>query len=143
MPGIESVSISANDGHGPDVATSLRITTAGTIQDGAGNSLGTARNVTLAQATSSFSDFVGAGDTADYYKFTLPAASTVQAYLSGITENADLALLDSNGSVLASSNKLGSTPEIMGQPLAAGTYYALVTPTGGAQTNYNLTMNLA
>jgi hypothetical protein len=139
-----------NDGHGagvvPDAGApsySFAVTTQGVIPDSAGNTVAAARDVTLTQSTSSFSDFVGSSDANDYYKFTLPSPATLQAYLSGMTENADLQLLDSTSTLIASSNQLGPTPEIMQQPLAAGTYYAQITPVGGTQTYYNLTMNLA
>ena len=70
--------------------------------DNAGNTLATARNIGNLSGTQSFSDWVGSTDTNDYYRFSLLQASNFSLNLTGLSSDADVELLDSNGSLLAS-----------------------------------------
>ena len=112
--------------------------------DTAGDTPVTARVVTLGSNPVTISETVGGTDVADLYSFTLPAAGTVQLDLAGIAVNVDLQLLDFTGAnVLAQSAQTLNLPEALTRSLAAGTYYANVTPVAGARTSYELTMTLA
>ncbi|MFM7791693.1 MAG: PPC domain-containing protein, partial [Microcystis panniformis] len=70
-----------------------------TIPDNAGNTLATARDITIGATTSTYSDFVGTTDTNDYYRFSLGDTSDFSLNLTGLSADADVSLLDSNGSV--------------------------------------------
>jgi len=109
-------------------------------------------NNTLATATfigglgftpTSIFDFVGSADTQDYWRFTLSGTSDINIGLTGLTADADVQLLNSAGTVIASSTRGGTLSDdihLNAQP--AGTYYARVFQFSG-DTNYNLRLSTA
>ena len=86
-------------------------------------------------------NWVGFGDTADFYKLTMTNAGTLTLGLSGLTGNADLSLLSATGGVLKTSSNAGTNPEaITNVLLLAGTYYVKVAAGFGVNdANYTLT----
>ena len=110
------------------------------IPDNAGNTLATARDITIGATTSTYSDFVGTTDTNDYYRFSLGGSSNFSLNLTGLSADADVSLLDSNGSVITSSTNGSNISESITRQLSAGTYYVQVYPYSGS-TNYNLTLS--
>ena len=78
-----------------------------------------------------------ANDERDYYKFTLTENGNVNLKLSGLTENAILSLLSSNGNQISQFTPFDKTDKTISQNLKAGTYYAYVYGTGNG-TNYKL-----
>ncbi|MCB9949101.1 MAG: PPC domain-containing protein, partial [Rhodospirillaceae bacterium] len=112
-------------------------------EDLAGNTVATARAVTLTPGTpAEFRDWVGGADTSDYYTFTVEAAGTFQLALDGLTSDADVELLAEDGtSVLASSLLAGTDPEAITHQLQAGTYYVRVYVFSGS-TDYRLEMTV-
>ena len=90
---------------------------------------------------SNLDNWVGFGDTTDFYKLTMTNAGTLSLGLTGLAGNADLSLLSSTGTVLKSSSNTGTTSEAINNiALLAGTYYVKVA--AGASVNdasYNLT----
>jgi Bacterial pre-peptidase C-terminal domain len=76
-------------------------------------------------------------DRVDYFKFSLGKSGSANFKLSGLRSNADLALLDGTGKVIARSNKGGNKPEKLQRQLAAGEYYIQVKGNGGS-TKYKL-----
>lgn len=65
-------------------------------------------------------------DLSDYYRFTMSSASTISIRLDGLTDNAELELLNSNGSVQRASRNGGATSEAIAEFLQVGTYYIRV-----------------
>ncbi|GBD54701.1 S8 family serine peptidase [Microcystis aeruginosa NIES-298] len=110
--------------------------------DLAGNTLATARAITVGSSTTSYTDWVGSTDTNDYYRFTLANSSNFNLGLTGLTADADVRLLNSSGSVIASSVRAGTASESITRQLSAGTYYIRVYPYTG-NTNYNLAVSAA
>jgi len=108
------------------------------------NSLASANNIGALTATPvSFSNFVGATDTQDYWRFTLSGTSDINIGLTGLTADADVQLLNSAGTVIASSTRGGTNSEdIHFNARPAGTYYARVFRFSG-NTNYNLRLSTA
>ncbi|WAS05959.1 pre-peptidase C-terminal domain-containing protein [Gloeomargaritales cyanobacterium VI4D9] len=106
--------------------------------DLAGNTFGTARNITLGTTPTTFTDWVGSRDTLDYYRFTLNQASVVNLSLTGLSADAQLGLLDANGRWLAWDWRTGTASESITQELNAGTYFIEVRQ-GSGSTHYNLT----
>jgi len=108
------------------------------------NSLASANNIgTLTTTPVSFSNFVGATDTQDYWRFTLSGTSDINIGLTGLTADADVQLLNAAGTVIASSTRGGTLSDdihLNAQP--AGTYYARVFQFSG-DTNYNLRLSTA
>ncbi|MCE2669019.1 MAG: S8 family serine peptidase [Microcystis sp. 49638_E5] len=108
--------------------------------DLAGNTLATARAITVGSSTTSYTDWVGSTDTNDYYRFTLANSGNFNLGLTGMTAGADVQLLNSSGSVIASSTNGGTASESITSQLSAGTYYIRVYPYTG-DTNYNLAVS--
>jgi len=104
------------------------------------NTTGTAYNVGTLSGTQNFSDFVGSSDTNDYYRFYVANTSNFSLSLTGLSADAEVALLNSSGSTIVSSTNGGSRDESISRQLNAGTYYARVYPFGSANTNYNLSL---
>ncbi|CCH95670.1 Similar to tr/Q3M5S2/Q3M5S2_ANAVT Peptidase S8 and S53 [Microcystis aeruginosa PCC 9432] len=109
--------------------------------DLAGNTLATARAITVGSSTTSYTDWVGSTDTNDYYRFTLANSSNFNLGLTGLTADADVRLLNSSGSFIASSTNGGTASESITRQLSAGTYYIRVYPYQSANTNYNLAVS--
>ncbi|MEB3308588.1 MAG: S8 family serine peptidase, partial [Cyanobacteriota bacterium] len=107
--------------------------------DGAGNSLESARDIGTLSGSQSFSDWVGKSDRDDFYRFEITEASQFSATLEGLSADADLQLLSSSGTVLASSTNGRSAAETITSSLDAGTYYARVYRYRG-NTDYDLTV---
>ncbi len=112
-----------------------------------GETLGTARDLGALAATRSISQFVGAADAIDTYKFSLSAFSgNLNASLTGLSADADIKVIrDVNhdgaidyGEILASSTRLGSRDETINlSGLTSGDYYIQVIRYSG-DTNYKL-----
>ncbi|MDB9387068.1 S8 family serine peptidase [Microcystis aeruginosa] len=114
--------------------------TGGGNVDLAGNTLATARAITVGSSTTSYTDWVGSTDTNDYYRFSLANSGNFNLGLTGMTADADVLLLNSSGSLIASSTNGGTTSESITRQLSAGTYYIRVYPYSG-NTNYNLAVS--
>jgi hypothetical protein len=108
--------------------------------DLAGNTLTTARSINVSAIASNFTDWVGTLDTNDYYRFTLNQNSNFNLTLSGLSGDADVRLLDANGSNIASSTASGTTNEFINRQLNAGNYFIQVFPMNGVNTSYNLSV---
>ena len=94
-----------------------------------------------AQDISNLDNWVGFGDTSDYYKLTMANSGMLTLGLAGLSGNADLSLLNSAGTVLKTSSNTGTTPEAISKvALLAGTYYVKVAAGYGVNdANYTLT----
>ena len=112
-----------------------------TPPDNAGNTLTAARNIGTLSSSQTFSDWVGSDDTNDYYRFDLSQASSFALTLTGLSDNADVQLLNNSGAQVAISQAGGNTAESINSALAAGTYYVRVYPYSG-NTTYNLTLTV-
>ena len=86
------------------------------------------------------SSSIGGSDLNDYYTFSLNNTSQVDLTLKGLQADADLQLLDKNGTVLQSSTKGYTSDESITRTLNAGQYFIRVYPYGNITTNYNLNL---
>jgi len=126
----------------PNTETNYILTVSLNPRDNAGNTLETARNVVINSTPSSYIDFLGNGDTNDYYRFNLNASSDVNLTLTGLNADANVRLLNSSGVPIETSANSGTTAESISRVLNAGTYYVQVNPgIADAKTNYNLTLS--
>lgn len=99
-----------------------------------GDTLITAYNVGLLSGDRSFTQYVGAVDKVDYYRFTLDHTSNVNLNLKGLNDQIDwLVIYDSNsneqvdfGEYLTPTVTSGSSSESFSGTLNAGTYYVEV-----------------
>ncbi len=113
--------------------------------DTAGNTLSTARAIALTATAQPLSEWVGAADSQDFYRFSLTGRSSLSLSVSGLANNADVQLIrDANNNgvidtsdVLSTSGKTGILDEAIDTYLDAGTYFIRVYARSG-DTNYTL-----
>jgi peptidylprolyl isomerase len=87
------------------------------------------------------SDFVGNDDPNDYFAIVPLFSGQLKLDLTGLSDDANLEVYDSNRSLLSSSLNPGSTPENILQnvtSIAGSPYYIRVLPAPGKETNYTL-----
>lgn len=114
--------------------------------DSAGNTLGTARNITVGAITSTFYEGIGYGDAKDFYRFTADQSGIFTANLTGLTGDADIRLIQdiningaiNQGEVLAWQWERGTGNESIRSFLSAGTYFLEVMSYNSQISNYSL-----
>lgn len=100
-----------------------------------------ANNLGTLQGTRTAVNFVGSSDTQDYFRFHLNSSSQFNLSLTGLTADADVQLLNSNGSFIASSSWGGNHDEAINRAsLTAGDYFVRVYQYSG-DTNYTLNIS--
>ncbi len=115
----------------------------------AGNSLGTATFINLNSTVQTFQDTVTSAAN-DYYRFILSNRSSFNLSLTGLSADANVALLNSAGNPLSlngvpqSSTNTGTFSESINAVLDAGTYYIRVFPgTPNTSADYNLNVSIS
>jgi VCBS repeat-containing protein len=122
-----------------DTNYQLSVVAGSRSNDLAGNTLATALNIGLLNASGRYSDSVGGADSNDYYRLSLNYAGSIALSLNSLSGNADLQLLNTSGSVLQTSGNGGSTLDWINRTLAPGIYYVRVNAGAGSSTaNYSL-----
>lgn len=114
-----------------------------------GNLPSTARPVGLSPSPLTFSEFIGAEDVGDFYKFTVGGTGSptgrLNLSLAGVNGNfldgrVTLKIRDSNLNVVEQRTS-GLTGLSLDETLVAGTYFVQVEPVSSQdQTNYQLTL---
>ncbi len=113
------------------------------VPDQAGDTLATAKDLGILGAVA-VDDWIGKSDAADVYQFQVGQASAVNLFLNGLSDNGDVQLLDSAGTLVQSSATGGSAAESIQTTLPAGTYYARVLFSGTSWgSNYRLQISSA
>jgi len=115
-----------------------------------GNSLSTARNVVgVENGSINLTDFVGLGDSSDFYRFDIKTKSNFNLRLDGLRADADVKLIQDrnrngvvdSGEVIRYSLNIDTIPDVINvSNLAPGTYYVQVYSIGNS-TNYNLNLS--
>jgi hypothetical protein len=124
--------------------TNYRLRTTYTVADGAGNSLGAARNAgTVGNSGVAFNDYLSPSDRFDFYRFTTVAGGpfVFNGTLSGMAPGANFELdfirdLDGDGRIdfneVESSDNVDNANEQLSVPyFAPGTYFVRVRRTAG------------
>ncbi|MBD2165062.1 pre-peptidase C-terminal domain-containing protein [Calothrix membranacea FACHB-236] len=107
--------------------------------DNVGKTLNTALGLNLNSNTQSFADWVGVGDTNNYYGLNFSSRTALNLCLTNLSADANLELLNSSSGLIASSVNLNSIAESINSVLDAGSYYSRVYQcTNNCNTNYNL-----
>jgi hypothetical protein len=107
--------------------------------DSSDDGVETARPIDLSPSTKLFNDFVGTADPQDYYKIDLATPSNLNLTLKGLTSDANIELLNGDGTVLGSSTNPGTAQDLVNLSLKAGSYFVRVFP---AATNTSTTYSL-
>ncbi|MGB3760369.1 MAG: S8 family serine peptidase [Rivularia sp. (in: cyanobacteria)] len=123
-----------------NIQTNYRLSASAVPFDSAGNTFNNAREVAVDSQTS-IRDWVGKLDSEDYYRFNLADSSEFKVVVDGLTADADLQLLSSQGNILRSSVNIGTALEQITQTLEAGTYYVKVNSYSNSETFYNLDLS--
>ncbi|NEN91160.1 MAG: S8 family serine peptidase [Okeania sp. SIO3H1] len=110
------------------------------------NTLINARDIGVLNTNQIWNDFVGDFDSVDYYRFHLNTTSDFNLFLSGLSADADVDLLEDKNNdgfeeIIDYSIASGSaSEEINVSNLDPGTYYVKVSQYSG-DTNYNLSLS--
>lgn len=83
-------------------------------------------------------EVVGGNDPGDIYQFTVDNAGEYSFSLDGLTADAHMGIIDSDGNLIISSENSGTVEEFISTPLSEGTYYLSIPSVDGVTTNYNL-----
>ncbi|MEZ0264269.1 MAG: pre-peptidase C-terminal domain-containing protein [Phycisphaerae bacterium] len=84
-------------------------------------------------------DELSAGETGDYYSFSVRGKGNVNVILDGLTSNANLRLFDTNGETMVFSQNIRARSEWISRTLKAGTYFVGVERgKRGLDTPFNL-----
>ncbi|MEB3214911.1 MAG: C2 family cysteine protease [Nostocales cyanobacterium 94392] len=106
--------------------------------DNGGNFLGSSTPLDINQKWQVIKEKVGLDNTDDYYTFKLSNRSSFNLVLSNLSDNADVRLLNDNGSEIAKSSAQGTVTERINQILDSGSYHIHVHQVGNTATSYNL-----
>ncbi len=121
--------------------TNYNLSVAATPVIDAGNTFEDARDITIGNNPSTFTDWVGPTDPNDYYRFTLAEDSDFNLSLTELADRADVELLDSSGAILVNPDNYTTDDVNINVELLAGTYYIRVHPSySNDNTDYNLTV---
>ena len=122
--------------------TNYDLTISATAQNDPGNDLDNATDITVGEDPTTYSDWVGASDRDDYYRFSLDESSRVNLSVTGLSDDADVQILDSSGNELFESSNSASNDETINAQLTAGTYFVRVFAyTSFDNTEYDLTIS--
>jgi len=108
--------------------------------DPVGNTLDSALDLGSVRGTRTYSDFVGADDGIDVFRFDVSAATRFEASLSGLGADVDLYLFAENGQELIKSDRSGTADEGFDGWIAPGSYFVAVNAYESASSNYTLTL---
>lgn len=103
-----------------------------------GNSLKTARKITLTGIATTFKDSLNRKNKDDFYSFQLTGSSNFNLTLTGLKANADVALLNQSGKSIVKSARPKKQNESLSLTLNAATYYIRVSLKDKAKTKYRL-----
>ncbi|MEM8501543.1 MAG: S8 family serine peptidase [Cyanobacteria bacterium P01_D01_bin.1] len=128
-PGTYYVRVYVNPFYSRDADYTLSLSTSQiSLADGAGNTLGQARDIGILTDNRSFNDLIGGDDSDDYYRFELNRKQGFSLSLTGLDANADVQLLDSRGYTIERSSNYYDGSESIDTLLKAGTYYVRIYP---------------
>ncbi len=95
-------------------------------------------DIGVVQNNASYLGSLNSTDLTDIYKFNLTTAGAFNVSLSGLTDNADVFLLNSNNQIIQSSTLSGNLSETLSfQNLSAGIYSLQIT-SAAVPTDYLL-----
>lgn len=122
--------------------TDYDLTVSATAVNDAGNSLEDALDITLTEESITYSDWVGATDSNDYYRFSIADSKNFSLSLTGLDDDADVQILDNSGALVAESDEYGTISENLQAQFLAGEYYIRVYPSYSSDnTSYSLTVS--
>ena len=103
-----------------------------------GFDLATAYDLGVINGSLNIQETVGSSDRGDIYQFTVNSAGEYSFALDGLSADAHMGILDSDGNLIVASENSGTVGELLSGTLSEGTYYLSVISADGVATNYNL-----
>jgi hypothetical protein len=110
--------------------------------DLAGDTIEKATDIQQLAGQFSYTDSIGSTDKNDYIRFQVDQACQFTLRLDGLTADLDLYLYNAAGRQIASSGRDGAISDVIQLPLGSGTYFARVTASGIASSEYRLTFDI-
>lgn len=110
-----------------------------------GNTMKTAYNIGTLTTNKKLTDFIAGydnieSDPADYYRFRVDKWSKVKLAVTGLENEANIALLNSSGTPIKSLDDVGQSPQTIEEILKPGTYY-IKAETYWWQAKYDLNLS--
>lgn len=102
------------------------------------NSVMTGAELIPAAGRQVIDSLISFGDPADWYTFTLADRETLEIRLSGLTDDVNLVLKESDGTNIRVSANRGTTDELIRKALPAGTYFLRVVSSIDTISPYRL-----
>ena len=121
---------------------SLTLSTTANGGSNPGNTVENALVINPGGIPSTFVDSVGTGNNNDFYAFSTNTAGNLDLALGGLSTQANLQIVDRNGTTVALSNQITASRRTLNINLVPGTYFIQVSAPQNAQTNYSLTVAL-
>lgn len=101
------------------------------------------RIISLGSSNVFSNQYTGSLTLDNFYKVNVDTPSNLNLTLGGLSADANLQVLSSDGTLLASSSNPGTASDLVNLNLKAGTYFVRVLPgAGAAPTNYTLNATL-
>ena len=111
-------------------------------EDLAGNTIDENRKVNVASNGKTYQGWVGSNDTDDYHAFSLGATNEFELSLDGLSNDANVELLDKEGNVILSSANSGTEAESISTTLNTGNYRVRVNSAAEFGTPYNMKLSV-
>lgn len=111
-------------------------------EDLAGNTIDENRKVNVASNGKTYQGWVGSNDTDDYHAFSLGATNEFELSLDGLSNDANVELLDKEGNVILSSANSGTKAESISTTLSTGNYRVRVSSADEFGTPYNMKLSV-
>ncbi|NJR39417.1 MAG: DUF4394 domain-containing protein [Leptolyngbyaceae cyanobacterium CSU_1_4] len=129
---------------GNDVSYRLSLSSdAFVLPDTIGNRQDLAKQIALSTTSTSFVDSISRSDANDYYRFDVTTPGNLSLNLNGLSANADVQVLNLNGTVVGSSANVGNASESLNLNLGTGSFFVRVFPNAPSQgTPYSLNASL-
>jgi hypothetical protein len=106
-----------------------------------GNSLSKAKTINIGSTPTNLTNSIGRSDKFDYLRVNLSGRSSFNLKLTKLKANADLALFNGVGQLVAQSRKAKKASETIATVLEGGTYFIRVSAGKRDFTSYRLSIN--
>lgn len=101
-----------------------------------GNSIETAETINVTSIEQTTSGLIGASDANDHYQVDITSTGTLKLSLTQLSVDANLEVINSSGTVIATSANLSTSQEFLNVNVEIGTYYVRVSSASAIFTQY-------
>ena len=108
--------------------------------DLAGNTMNSARDLGVLRGSMAYAHSITTDDPVDYYRFQIDGSNRVDVGLTGLSNDLDLYLYDSSGTVIDRSIGSGDSNESITRSLDEGEYYVAVVNYRNSVSGYTISL---